>query len=189
MRQITARDIQAVLIRKYDGSNNTWMCNTYFGGGECDFLFYTRAGYCHEIEIKLTLADWNNDLKKDKWQHIDREKISYFWYCVPEDLWRKAPDWVKERKEIGILTTRPIKNEHGTYLALIEQRAASLLPNTRKLVLQDRFNIIKKTWGRYADAMKKEAKRRQYLDKDNSEHYSTFSAEDSLHSARSAGMR
>lgn len=169
MRNITAKDVQAVLIRKIDSPNNTWMCNAWFGGGECDFLYYTRAGYCHEIEIKLSLADWNKDLKKDKWQRQDREKISYFWYCVPEELWRKAPDWVKEKEEIGIFTTRVIQSKHGSYLTLIQQRPALLLPNTRKLTLQDRFTIVKKTWGRYADEMKKEARRRQYLDQDYSE--------------------
>lgn len=163
--KITAKDIQAALVRKISKTNNIWMLNVMWGGGEADFISVTAAGYCHEFEIKVSLPDWNADLKKDKWDYKEqREKIAYFHYVVPLTLWKKAPQWVLDRPEIGILTVQPIQDKVGTYLAIVEKRAAIRLPDTRKLTLKERLSISMKTWARYATEQKAIAEGRKYIE-------------------------
>lgn len=77
-------------------------------GWESDMIGVTKAGIMHEYEIKLTLADFKADMKKERHQHIERfrrgEKFyekkypwgtykcdvllpaNYFWYVVPKEL-------------------------------------------------------------------------------------------------------
>lgn len=57
--------------------------------GEPDVFGVTRARFCHEIEIKRSLADFH----ADKTKHCRRNRdfyptcmTKYFWFCVPEEL-------------------------------------------------------------------------------------------------------
>jgi len=67
---------------------------------EADLVICSQKGYLSEIEIKVSLADWKNDFKKDKWKPAyfgSWGRIKEFWYCAPLHLaqrWEelKVPD-------------------------------------------------------------------------------------------------
>lgn len=58
-----------------------------------DFLAVSTSSYVHEIEIKITVADFNKDFEKPKHDLIKFQKLSFdkkvanrFSFCVPEDM-------------------------------------------------------------------------------------------------------
>jgi hypothetical protein len=97
---MTAREIELRLV--------TWMFpywkwivvpRTYqVVGYECDLLALTEAGYAHEVEIKVSLADVKADLKKDHGHLSDRVKC--FWFALPADLVARAEAFVPVRAGI-----------------------------------------------------------------------------------------
>jgi hypothetical protein len=72
-------------------------------GGQADLIVLTPSNYLTEIEIKVTLADWNHDRHKEKWKG-QRKHVSRFFYAVPESLADKAPEWIPI--EAGILAVQ-----------------------------------------------------------------------------------
>lgn len=91
-------------------SNPKYTCrNLYIFDWESDFLACTRAGYWHEVEIKISLADFKNDFKHKEHKHFllqygyelrnkagrlvydetegirkyEARRPNYFSYCVP----------------------------------------------------------------------------------------------------------
>lgn len=98
--QHTEKTIQRALIWKFDWQVNECFLNVEFGGGIADLLVITKARLCVEVEIKISMSDWNADQHKSKWQHKDRKKISRMYYAVPEWMADKTPAWVPS--EIGI---------------------------------------------------------------------------------------
>lgn len=98
------RQIQRALARHFDYTKYTCVPNIYLGGGEMDFAAVSEAGYLVEVEIKLTVSDWREDLKKAKWG-ADYAKfrliVSRFYYAVPTELLPKAPTWVP--KSAGLI--------------------------------------------------------------------------------------
>lgn len=96
---LTESVAQIAVARFFDWQRNTVIPNTHFCGGEMDVCVITPAGYLYEVEIKTSLSDWNNDQHKDKWQphhQHARQKVSRFYYAVPESLIERKPAWVPE---------------------------------------------------------------------------------------------
>jgi hypothetical protein len=73
--------------------------NVFFAGFEADILEITGSGYCHEIEVKISRADFLGDMKKSrafvkgigenviKHEQIQSGKrVNRFSYVVPEGL-------------------------------------------------------------------------------------------------------
>jgi hypothetical protein len=56
-----------------------------------DYMMISASGYATEFEVKISRADWKNDLKKPKWDHMP-PWIAQFIYVVPEYL--GIPEWV-----------------------------------------------------------------------------------------------
>ena len=56
-----------------------------------DYMIVNSSGYGTELEIKVSMSDWKNDLKKPKWDNIPAW-VTRFIYVVPEHL--GVPDWV-----------------------------------------------------------------------------------------------
>lgn len=110
MSKITAGHILRALVIHFDWWRNRCMPEWWlssgtvteerFGfksersiGGSADLVVLTPSRYLTEIEIKVTLSDWNHDQKKQKWQG-QRPHVSRFFYAVPESLVDRAPDWI-----------------------------------------------------------------------------------------------
>jgi hypothetical protein len=71
--------------------------NVYIGCFEADIIELTKSGYALEYEVKITRADFRNDIKKQKVYVIQPPKSKYeilqeakrvnrFYYIVPEGL-------------------------------------------------------------------------------------------------------
>lgn len=56
-----------------------------------DYMIVSASDFCTELEIKVSMSDWKNDLKKPKWNNMP-SWINRFIYVVPEHL--GVPDWV-----------------------------------------------------------------------------------------------
>src|SRR5271166_2223922 len=52
---------------------------------EADMLVVSRAKYCTEIEVKVSMADWKNDFEKRKHKRPDN-RIKYQYYAAPYKL-------------------------------------------------------------------------------------------------------
>lgn len=89
-------ELQNALARHFDWLRSRCFCNVYFGGGECDFLSVSRAGYATEVEIKRSVGDWNADKLKEKWQSPERRYVKFFYYAVPLKMLDAVPGWVPE---------------------------------------------------------------------------------------------
>ena len=62
---------------------------------EADLVVMSKSGYLTEIEIKRSWEDFKADFKKDH-EHND-DRISNFYYCVPESILGKVLEFFKER--------------------------------------------------------------------------------------------
>lgn len=56
-----------------------------------DYISVSSSGYATEYEVKVSMADWKNDLKKPKWDNMPAW-ITRIIYVVPEHL--GVPEWV-----------------------------------------------------------------------------------------------
>ena len=75
--------------------------NIYLGptNDEMDIAVLTKNKILWEIEIKISIADWRNDSKKDKWKYRSLGPQPYhparFYYAVPLELVKNGiPDFV-----------------------------------------------------------------------------------------------
>lgn len=89
--QYTELSIQAGL-RNLMSQPEFFLCNMYVFTWESDVLILTKSHYWYEIEIKVSRADFKNDLKHKSKKHNTlsdadaTDKPNYFCYAVPEGL-------------------------------------------------------------------------------------------------------
>lgn len=56
---------------------------------EADMLLVSKAKYCTEIEVKISMADWKQDFDKKKFDRSPDDRIKYQYYAAPTDLARR----------------------------------------------------------------------------------------------------
>lgn len=72
----------------------------YAGCYEADFLYITKGNYLYEVEIKISIADFRADQKKEKYH--DHPDVKGLYYFVPQELYSKHEDEIKSTcKEKG----------------------------------------------------------------------------------------
>jgi len=71
---MTEGEIQKALGQYFQAATAS-LCNTYILGHEADYFFVTKNGKAHEVEIKRTRQDFENDFGKSKWAKF-RSRIS-----------------------------------------------------------------------------------------------------------------
>jgi hypothetical protein len=121
----TEKTIQRALALYFDYQKQV-VCvpNIFLFGWAMDCCCVTPSGVVVEVEIKTSMADWNNDQAKAKWQHPNRAKVGRFYYAVPHFLAHKVPAWVPE--EYGILSV--MTDDSGKLTSIYgEVRPAKLL--------------------------------------------------------------
>ena len=95
-RKWNAGHILVVCAGYFDWWQNKMMTEFSVSGfRRSDLIFVTKSGYATEVEIKISVQDWNNDRNKG----IERgpgKYISRFFYAIPETLENKIPSWVPE---------------------------------------------------------------------------------------------
>ncbi len=111
--KITTPEMECALANYFDYRQNLIVPNVHWGFGlyhECDLLIVSKAGYCTEVEIKVTRADLRADAKKSHGH--ESAAIKYLYFALPDYL-EHCQEFVPERA--GIILVRPKDNVPGVY--------------------------------------------------------------------------
>lgn len=120
---------------------------------EQDFVVITKAMKVWEVEIKTSMTDWKNDLKKDKWESQNWKKVSRFYYCVTSELLVNGiPDWVPDYA--GVLEVREVvltKNETKVPGKRVQIRIRREAQNRSTFKISERWlmKLFKSTYFRF----------------------------------------
>ncbi len=123
--------ILAALMRSFCWFQNTMITEWPIDGSQADLLVISKAGYATEIEIKVSMADWNADRKKPHWNSA-RPHVARFFYCIPHTLADKIPEWVPAH--VGILVVYERSPVPGS--TLIPLDGVRCLRNARRMKAQ-----------------------------------------------------
>jgi hypothetical protein len=142
--ELTVKDIQARLAEHWGIRNHIIVPNVSWGllDYEADLLIMNKTGYVTEIEIKRSWSDFLADFKKDEVAHKS-ELIYQFWYCVPEELYSKCIEKLKEvypdsldRPNVISYSDSGILNFHG-------KTASYCRGKHRKLFLEEQLKLAR----------------------------------------------
>ena len=142
--ELSVKEIQALLAEHWGIRNNIIVPNVSWGllDYEADLLIMNKTGYVTEIEIKRSWSDFLADFKKDDVAHKS-ELIYQFWYCVPEELYSKCIEKLKEvypnsldRPNVISYTDSGILNFHG-------KTASYCRGKHRKLFLEEQLKLAR----------------------------------------------
>ena len=148
--ELTVKDIQAMLAEYFGIRNNIIVPNVSWGmlDYEADLLIMNKTGYVTEIEIKRSWSDFLADFKKDDCAHKS-EIIYQFWYCVPDEIYGKCIEKLKEvypnisdRPNVISYTDDGMLNFHG-------KSASYCKGNHRKLFLEEQLKLARLGTMRY----------------------------------------
>jgi hypothetical protein len=147
-----------VAISKYFGvrqhiivPNISWGFTTH----ECDLFIIKKSGVAVEVEIKISKSDLLADFKKGH-NHVDKQnRITEFYYAMPEDLYIKCKDLIpngagvltcsryldyKKREQINVFTRQqPIRIKGARKLTIEEQFKIATLGTMRIIALKDKI--------------------------------------------------
>jgi hypothetical protein len=103
MKKITTPEMEIALSTWFDYRTNLIVPNVHWGMNmhECDLLVVSKAGYCTEVEIKISRADLRADARK-KHGHECR-RIKYLYFAI-SDCVKTYLDLVPERAGIIIVS-------------------------------------------------------------------------------------
>lgn len=138
-------EIEIALAKYFDVRKNIIVPNISFGLSgmhECDMFVISKAGFVTEVEIKISKADFMKDFEKGH-NHKDRQnRIKYFYYAMPIDLYDKVKDLIPEHA--GILTCERLKNYlRIEFVKVIEVRKPQMIAKARKLTDEEQFKVTK----------------------------------------------
>jgi hypothetical protein len=102
MKKITTLEMEVAVANFMNWRANLIIPNVSwsFFMHECDLIRISRAGYCTEIEIKISKSDLIAD-KNKKWGH-HHEKISQLYFAIPKYL-HDYIEYIPERAGIIIV--------------------------------------------------------------------------------------
>lgn len=121
-------------------------------GEPADVLAVTNNRMLYEIEVKISLSDLKNDIKKNKHQLITRFPgellIRQFYFALPNDLINKAKDICDELYPYaGILSVSKFPFISAAYdFGVSSIKEASIL-STRKLPLREILVMVREQSG------------------------------------------
>lgn len=140
-KPIKTIDIEVAIAKYYGVRKNIIVPNISWGFGgmhECDMFIVSKAGIATEVEIKISKSDLLADFKKGH-DHKDRQnRITYFYYAMPEILYEKCKDLIPE--EAGIFTCDRGSWDNATPF-IREKRKAIKRKSTRKLTPEEQLKI------------------------------------------------
>lgn len=151
---LTKEQVSELLLQQYLRgwkSNHTYIVeNLYVFDWESDMLIKTRSGYWHEVECKISLADFKNDFKH-KWQKHEllkngdekRRRPNYFYYCVPWYLSAKVLPLLPDYAGLIVLTENGRLNDVKRVPCLHKQKYTN-----EELKLCDKFYYAYRNWKR-----------------------------------------
>lgn len=107
-----------------------------------DYMVVNASGFATELEIKVSMADWKNDLKKPKWDNIPAW-VTRFIYVVPQHL--GVPEWVPAHAGIWHICT----NESATHMWIDIVRAPKRIGKEKvpdEIVNKWFYNLYYRFW-------------------------------------------
>lgn len=141
-RNVTIKTIEIeVAVAKWFGTrkniivpNISW---GFDGIHECDLFVLKKSGLVVEVEIKISKADFMKDFQKAH-NHIDlKNRIAYFYYAMPENIYEKVKDMIP--KNAGVFTCG--KYDNRVYITC--EKSAKRIKNSRKLTVEEQFKIAR----------------------------------------------
>ena len=142
--ELTVKDIQASLASYFGIRNNIIVPNVSWGmlDYEADLLIMNKTGYVTEVEIKRSWSDFLADFKKDENAHKS-EIIYQFWYCVPDEIYNKCKEKLKEVYPDSLDRPNIISySENGT-LDFHGKGASYCRGKHRKLYLEEQLKLAR----------------------------------------------
>ncbi len=140
--------MECALASWFNYRQNLIVPNVYWGFGlhhECDLLIVSKAGYCTEVEIKVTRADLRADAKK--LHRHESAAIKYLYFALPTYL-DHCLEFVPERA--GIILVRPYK-EGDWSPSCRRVRAPTCHKGGRKMTDRQRYKVARlgalRIWG------------------------------------------
>lgn len=104
---------------------------------ECDIFYVRKSGYAVEIEIKISKSDLLADFKKEH-GHVDpKNRISEFYYAMPDYLLEQVKDLIPENA--GIIECR--KTPYGEIARAYVVRKAKRIKGCRKLTTEEQLRV------------------------------------------------
>lgn len=164
---LTVKDIQALLAGYFGIRNNIIVPNVSWGmlDYEADLLIMNKSGYVTEIEIKRSWSDFLADFKKDEDAHKS-EIIYQFWYCVPDEIYSKCIEKLKEVYPDSIDRPNVISYSDSGVLNFHGKKASYCRGFHRKLFLEEQLKLARLGTLRYWNSeFKKIEERSNNLDK------------------------
>ena len=98
---------------RYQRDRESWGKGEY----EADFIYISKSGYLHEVEVKNSITDFRNDQKKRHFH--DHPEVRGFLYCMPSELYQAHLDEIKsvcEEKGAGLILVQ----DDGTIKTVIK---------------------------------------------------------------------
>lgn len=141
LKPIKTIDIEVAIAKYYGVRQHIIVPNISWGFHwmhECDLFIVTKAGIATEIEIKISKSDLLRDFEKGH-DHQDRQnRITYFYYAMPELLYENVKDLIPA--EAGILVCyRADWDENRIFVK--EIRKPEKRKNARKLIPEEQLKI------------------------------------------------
>ena len=145
---MTTLEMEIALLRHFDIRRNLivpcvtdWSSLTLF---EIDLLVLSKASYATAVEIKVSLSDLKNDLKKKHIVQLDKvvytgkrgkehyfKPFKYFYYAVPEALKEAALDQMPEFAGLLVIKKVGYYNPVVMIDKIYEARKPQLLYSTK----------------------------------------------------------
>jgi hypothetical protein len=145
VKPITTVEMEVAVANKFGIRTNIIVPNVSWGllSHEVDLLIVRRSGYAIEVEIKISLADFKSDLKKSHHHKEKLNRISKFYYAMPEVIYKKCKDLIPENA--GIITCRKRYDEWGKKDEIIVNvvKEAKTIRGSRKLTIEEQFKVAK----------------------------------------------
>ena len=142
--KLTVKDIQALLAEYFGIRNNIIVPNVSWGmlEYEADLLIMNKTGYVTEIEIKRSWSDFLADFKKDEVAHKS-EIIYQFWYCVPDEIYSKCKEKLKEVYPDSLDRPNVISYSESGILNFHGKSASYCRGKHRKLFLEEQLKLTR----------------------------------------------
>lgn len=146
MKKIKTIEMEVVVASFFGIRQNLIVPNVSWGLDihECDLLVVTQAGFCYEIEIKISRADLIKD-KAKRHGHVNG-KIKRLYFAIPDSL-LKDIEHVPERA--GIISV--YRGRYDNRLLCDVVRAPVQNKNARSLSDTEKFQVARlgalRIWG------------------------------------------
>ena len=97
-KPITTIEMEVAIAKMFGIRTHIIVPNVSWGFGmhECDLFLIKKSGVAVEVELKRSKSDLLADFEK-RHGHIDRQnRITEFYYGMPEDMYEKCKDLIPE---------------------------------------------------------------------------------------------